>query len=741
MKNEFPERGFGPYGAVFPKASKGYEELLLPEKVGKAKAGRYLYIEHYCLEKGCDCRQVVLQVVNEKQKMVALIDFPLDINNPFVYPDLHKSVKQSAMAVDLLEIFLECLAETPDWYKGMCERYRRVRKKIDQHPYRGGRFPSKKSVQRFARFEGEEDIAVESFYNELQDLFVVDGEEKKSKQAKSDVRQGSLFDDQPAPGSPILTLIDIYRSGSRKDYGDTIANERNLRSFLQQEQAADELISYLVETYLGEKNENLDAALRVLADVMAILRTDLERNRPAAVRQMESWQLALANHVFAPGVDHALGAEVTRVLLDARVDILPQLHAANTERMQDAGGEMMTDGDFRLEIVSVLKDLEQQGVTSSFELVDVILQMMAVGDPEVQLVVCQEMFYSELPMAREASALFLFHPHAEVREKVVAFLTTAEGGLFTPVMLRRLIVARNWLPKPLRAQIDQAINSARQARVECAALGKPVKVRTYASTVDGADAQTLQIISPRGKGFRVYSIMAKKGEGVADAFYFEIDDKLQQQEFLSLLKLEAGAMEVDIDYINSRICQVLADGSDNGRIPSQWLVAASEELGQGQWQAIPFDINETLAALQVEAEGAETERQRKKKEQNALRLSNRWPREQPFAVSWFEDDSAVDEVLDRYFQQHSYRELKAARLLIIKDILEARRRQWLERLVVTTNWLKAVKKPPLPWLQIYYVAAAVADNTRSLTEIPLMGTIAEHTVEAYLGRLESGSNE
>ena len=743
MMKALTEQEHAPYIAVFPKSRKGLMELELQEKRGKAKRGAYLFVETYCVMKDCDCRQVVVQVINKKQRTVAVIDFPLDIDSPFLGPCLNDSVKQSSVADDILDIFVESLVEMPDWYRGMCQRYRAVRKKIDGTPYCGERFPSKKNLQYLHAVSAGEEAPDDALHAILESLLSADeGQPKRKKRQSLNNRQGQLFGDEELLGSSrIVGLVNVYRGQGVDQFGGAPLGEKRLRPLLQKDRSAEELITHLVELYGAEDDDGLDAALLLLGEVMDILRTDLERRRPHADVKMELWQTTLAHHVFNIDVDPELGAEITRVLLNARVDILPQLHQANTSRMFEMEPpEGFSDVDLELAIEPLLEEMSELGVSSPFEMVDALLQMMAIGNTEVQLIMCGQMFYSDNTMAREAAVLMLFHPHEEVREQVADFLAGAEGELFTSIILRRLIVTRNWFPEALRKKLDQAIANARRARIDCAPLNKPAKVQAYASTVDGANAQSLQIVVPRKKGYLSCSTMPKKGFGMADAFLLELENKKHLQEFLKMLKFEAGGLEVSMDYIDERICQVLADGARNGKVPNHWLVAIAEELGRDKWKAIPFDVVSELEHLKAEMQKQGKTAFSAKAEQNALRRSSFWPKELHFATSWFEDHSVVDEKLNQLFQRAGNDDFKAPIDLISNEILEPRRAEWLERLVLTIIWLKATKKSPIPWEQMYYVAAVVADVDTPLKQIPLMWTIAEHTVEAYLSRLDDSTD-
>jgi hypothetical protein len=249
-------------------------------------------------------------------------------------------------------------------------------------------------------------------------------------------------------------------------------------------------------------------------------------------------------------------------------------------------------------------------------------------------------------------------------------------------------------------------------------------------------AQTLQVIIAHGKGFVSCSLMPKQGKGIADAFLAPLPGKRELKSFLAMLQEEAGAIEASLDYLNLRVCQALADGAKHDHVPNHWLAAIAERLGCDQWRTMPLDVHAELAKLgaDLEKRGGRfvTDRYR----EDALEASGEWPEDEAFAHSWFEDDVEVDRLITGL--QGKKRQPDPYKIIpvIVKEILEPRRAAWLERLVLTTQWLRSVKKPPVPWEQMALVALAVADTTVPLAGIPLMGTIAAHSFGAYLGRQE-----
>ncbi len=733
-----PELHFGmiPYQVLFPQAREGAMTLNLPGKVGKVKAGLYHFVELYCVEKGCDCRRLVLMVLNEKGKDVAFIEFGFDPEDDFAGPDLSPFSKQTALAKGLLEIFVDAINDNSNWLKDMYQRYRQVRKQIDGHAYRGKPFPAPGKTQRAIKPPPEENPfeAFEALLKAAVRTPPVKGRGKKSAVAG----QGRSASAAAPLAEGITDWVERCLREADAPFESTNRRQADLRAYLADHpQAADELAGLLVGYDRAEDEAHLDAALQLLRDVFEILRVDLERQRKGVARSMELWQGALARQVFAKGVDPHLGAMVTQVLLDARVEILPLLHEANSRRMLDG---LEADPDFVADPEKVLLELfaemAAEGAGSPHEYFEAILPMMAVGDVEVQVNLCRLMLGAEPPTIREAAVLMLFHPQAEVRAGVAQELAGVDGQALTPASLRRLIVARNWFPEALRARIDQAVTNARKARVECAPLPKRVEMTVYASAVDGAMAQTFQVLVPEGKGFLCCSVMPKKGAGIADAFLVPLAGKRERNELLAMLRSETGAVEVSADCLHKRICQSLADGAAHDKVPCHWLVAVAERLGCDQWKATALDAAAELAGLRAELERRGDRFATEGYRRQALEDAAAWTEEQAFAWSWFEDDAEVDAVVQKSLGKK--RRLDPDRCIdaILGQILQPRRAQWLERLVLAALWLKAAKKPPVPWEQMVCVAAAVADETVLLAEIPLMVMIAGHSFGAYLGRQE-----
>jgi len=245
-------------------------------------------------------------------------------------------------------------------------------------------------------------------------------------------------------------------------------------------------------------------------------------------------------------------------------------------------------------------------------------------------------------------------------------------------------------------------------------------------------------VVPNGKGHLSCSVLLKRGRGVADSFIIPLQTKKELKSFLDMMKLEGAFLETSSEYFDQRLCHGLAEGAALGNAPSFWLAHVAEVLGKDQWKATVFDARHELALMRAELKREKPELLSNKSCRKSLIDSAEWCDEHHFADSWFEDDAEVDNVIAAVFKKKGNKpdaEWTAVNV-IIESILEKRRQVWLERLTLNALWLKASKKPPLPWHQMFHLAEIVADRAFPLAEIPLMESIAIQSLGAYLSRRE-----
>ena len=95
-------------------------------------AGRYAFIELYCTERGCDCRRVMLQVLSERDGVVASISYGFDRKGEMPGPFLDPLHDRSPYAEQLQKLTEELLLSDPVYTARLERHYRMIKEKTDR---------------------------------------------------------------------------------------------------------------------------------------------------------------------------------------------------------------------------------------------------------------------------------------------------------------------------------------------------------------------------------------------------------------------------------------------------------------------------------------------------------------------------------------------------------------------------------------------------------------------------------
>jgi hypothetical protein len=534
----------------------------------------------------------------------------------------------------------------------------------------------------------------------------------------------------------LLSLIDkmakvIYSGNAAAD----LDLEDEFRKMVMEKPAVDEELAALLPALIpqtAKEEARINVAISLLACLLQEIRTDMERGRKGAIERMEALQKSLASHIFGEEGDPNLCAAVGRTLLESRVDILPVIHEANRRRMIAFSGVM--EGNVPIDIDTYLGEgLREMGCTDPYEALDLILEQTGLMEPGYQIAMIGEMLASAIDRLREIAALMLFHPRRDVRNAVAGMLAGAKGETISPETLKRLIIIRNWFPPEIRKELDTAITNARRAKVECAPLKGNTLHSVFATTIDGAGAQSFWISVGAKRRFDLCNILWKQGLGVIDTFIHRLPSAKGIEHFLAGLPDVMCFADVDPAYVDKVLSHALAMGAAHGGAPHRGLLQIAELIGTDRWKAEPFEPERELSALREDLARNKAELLTGEAVAEALEESAEWPEWEDFADAWFEDDELVDGVVLHSMKGKGRNKESRAVVDIIVEVLEPRRAVWLERLVLMALWLKSQQSAPIPWHRMYHVAAGIAAG-HPLKDIPLMLSIAKVTYEAAMER-------
>jgi hypothetical protein len=377
--------------------------------------------------------------------------------------------------------------------------------------------------------------------------------------------------------------------------------------------------------------------------------------------------------------------------------------------------------------------LREMGCTDPYEALDLILEQTGLMEPGYQIAMIGEMLASTMDHLREIAALMLFHPRRDVRNAVAAMLASAKGETISPETLKRLIIIRNWFPPEIRKELDTAISNARRSKVECAPLKGNTLHSVSATTIDGAGAQSFWISVGAKRRYDLCNILWKQGTGVIDTFIHRLPSAKGVEHFMAGLPDVMCFANVDQAYIDKVLSHALAIGAAHGGAPHRGLLQIAELIGTDRWKAEPFDPDHELSIMREDLARHKPELLTGEAVAEALKESAEWPEWEDFADAWFEDDEQVDGVVVQAMKGKGRNKENGAIAAITAEVLEPRRTEWLERLVLITLWLKSQKSSPIPWHRMFHVATAIAAG-HPLREIPLMLSIARVTYEVSMER-------
>lgn len=108
---------------------------------GLVPPGVYLFDEWYCIEQGCDCRRVLIQVYSESAMMLATIghSFEPPSRDQFLRKQtiLDPLFWQSRWASDLMDLFLYTLRIDPAYAERLVRHYEAVKAAIGERGFNG----------------------------------------------------------------------------------------------------------------------------------------------------------------------------------------------------------------------------------------------------------------------------------------------------------------------------------------------------------------------------------------------------------------------------------------------------------------------------------------------------------------------------------------------------------------------------------------------------------------------------
>ncbi len=546
----------------------------------------------------------------------------------------------------------------------------------------------------------------------------------------------SPFGDAADPGAPpppsdadialVGRLAKAVAREMRRRKPDMMAHHDGLLALEGAPQTLWPILDGLVAACQARKRDDalIDAWRLLLDSQLTLIRYRIERGWPWAQSMVDAFLqrlIAVGSAAVLTPDDFAM---LCRSLGEARIRLSQETRVELAEAGLVFPDEPSVE-DMRGMMAEVLVDLAE-GTDDPFEVAHGMGEALQVMPTEMRCFMAHEFALSAHRVLRETVPLMLLEDDQDVRRAAAAALEQiAVPETMSPVMLRRMIAIRNWLPQADRAAADQAIRKARTRGVECAPWPPAADLDVYASVIDGSGAQHLLLAARGRKGGLLVGLLLKRDGGVSDAWLTADASSAQIRYALDSVGAGGSTLRVERSYLDAAVQHAIAVGvQDGGMPPHRGLLACAEVFGGSAWQDRRLDIAAETArrflALPEDARSADAI-------EASLKRSGRWI-DYEFAQSWFLDDAAARAIATRARLPRGQKVDQ-----VLRQVMPDRVSEWIERfLLLGLRAAAAEDKVERARAGDFIVLAHALLRERPVSDVPLMVGIAETTVDAAM---------
>lgn len=696
------------------------------------------------------------------KRVLATINMGFDSRDPDAGPFLDPLNPQSRYAKAFLQYFVNMINEDKAYLKRLQSHYVMFKEKVEKRPYRGKPFERAGTVVQPAKVPlpldepnstekprvgrnapcpcGSGKKYKKCCLNKTRKNIKSDN--PKTATAKTQRLGSGVPKDSPpiesshkaggAKAREMLKNVSLRLSTEKSD--PLTANDINVLE--ENPKLASDFLSIVIQNYSAKKGQgkrgvHYEALLLLMQESLTQLRYSVDRKRPWAVDADLKIQKEMAENLFRLSVDFQVQSDILKALHASGLVIHPQIKE-KTQELAEYYSQFQTDGAASHK--RLFEGLAKAAKGDPFELYEQVLPNLTILSREGKVQAILEMVQTGNVLLGEMAVLMFLYPDAQIREDMAMLLDNVmPPENVTPRALRWMIGFRNWLPKNEQTGVDRLIQKARRARVDCAAMPQSSRPTLYASVFDGSGMQFISGISEKKRASHMAHVLVRQGEGIRES---RVSPRLSNSEKKSLLrryKSEAASLKVDEAYLKKLVPHFLHLGRKAGRTPPPVLLAAAENLIDEYWRPRALDFEKEVVELEAHLP---PEFRKKEEVQKVLENSRDWP-DKDFGYSWFEDDARVDEYVRNYVGRSRGKPggVIKAQQVILKDILEAKRRDWGERIfwMALRSLLCPERRAPV-WAPFLIVSREILSGVR-MRNIPLMEAVAERSVWSGLRRL------
>jgi hypothetical protein len=481
----------------------------------------------------------------------------------------------------------------------------------------------------------------------------------------------------------------------------------------------------LIAKESGKKKANdvlIQAFAFMIGQALDMLRFAVERNFPEAIEAVAATRVKVLALARDGKLDPGTLLLMLRQFVIAKLDLGEQLQAvmATLTEHQSVASPGKTDID------RFLADLAKEHDGDVFAFQAHLAEDASAFPENHRAGIAAAVLAAPDPAVREAAIGWLLDDGTAPRRDVANLLEQAAAtGLVSGTMLRRMITLRNWVPDGDRPALDAAIRACRRKGVECT-VSKAAEVKdVVASGFDGSGAQSVFILVREGRKHAVAALLLKQGIGVRDAWVRSGLTKSEADMFLSRVESELDIYDSDLDFARMALGHFIAVNQASDVMPPFGLVDLVERTGLAAVNPDAVSIEAMVARL---TDDIPARRMTAAAVAKSIKHSAEWHADFTFLDTWFEDDGAIDALLNG-------KRLSAKRraALVLDEYLPTRRLRWAEILAWTALTLRHDEAMEDTWIDLVLVARELLSD-RPLVDIPLMTFVAAMTVEAWKSR-------
>ncbi|MEO1609394.1 MAG: hypothetical protein AAFR90_08605 [Pseudomonadota bacterium] len=482
-----------------------------------------------------------------------------------------------------------------------------------------------------------------------------------------------------------------------------------------------ELLDLMIKEGAKEKaDDNIVSTYGfLLGHALEQVRYDVDRGSPDGIALAEELRQSLLDAGTSEHVSPSLMQLLLTLFANAKLEMGDELRNL-MQRMIEADNETdaaIEPDDWRKHLAQLVEGFDGD----VFVIHSFLEDSLATMPEDMRANFLTAAFFQGEPALREAIAGFLCSEWSSVRFKIAEILqSTASQGLVSPVMLRRMIAMRNWLPAEQRNALDRSIKTCRQSGVECASWPTTEHGRVLATAVDGAGGLSILCILPDGHDHKVAGMFGKLDAGIRDCWVKPGVCQAELEDIEARFLADAPLQPAAFSYATDVTRYLLGVNVKAGRLPPFSLLGFAEAIGLDEINPIAMPVDHLVETL---INAIPEEQLTPTAIDTAVSESGEWLDQCPMLESWFEDS---EEVRQRLAKRTS-RKNKITWLL--SGPLQQQRHFWAQ-LVAWTAFGIQKNADGSDWQSLSIVAREILQD-RPLDEIPLMHEIAATTVDIH----------